>query len=316
MTTIDQVVRVCKAIPGFCERSQSLSKLARKAIVEAIIRSGQTSPATSQRYIGYSGMSPMLSNDGTGIRTSGIADRSTNDLPSLQEVTEQSAGRVATPRRFPNSGPALLTQGEHHRNLQFQSQPDTELTRRQGTIATTAPMARQHYIDYPRTAMMPSQGQSEAATHGSIDCQVLSSLPSIQEVNDQPVAGVPTPASVSSRDPAALSQRFENVPKVPSQWQPDGELVRRRETEPQTASSRPLLNANNTTQATLAEADEIHLHREAANHPVSLAQPCLTTIQGYDNVGAGGPGWDGTSYDTQGGGFNPEFWSTFFPLYN
>lgn len=52
---MDHLVRVCKAIPGFCKRSQKLSGSARRAIIGAFFQSGQTLPPAAQRYVDQHG---------------------------------------------------------------------------------------------------------------------------------------------------------------------------------------------------------------------------------------------------------------------
>jgi hypothetical protein len=290
MTTLDHLIKVCKAIPGFCERSRSLSDLAGKAIVEGVILSGQTVPVAGQRYISYPGTSPMSSSNRIGSTTPGIFDRQTWTLPSLQEPTVQCTDARPTPVRFPMG-----------------------LTQRQDITTQTSPTTGLRRIDYFDTAAVSSKGQVGSAI---ADRQTLNSLPSIQEINEQPAAGVHPPASFQMHDPAELGQRFEDVSNFEPQWQLNGGLTRRQETGAQTLSFTPSSNANNSTHATLTESDEAPLHRRAADHPEIPAQTCFTTIQGYDNGSAGGPSWNGSSYDTQGECFNPEFWPTLFPLYS
>jgi hypothetical protein len=160
MTTLDHLIKVCKAIPGFCERSRSLSDLAGKAIVEGIILSGQTVPVAGQRYISYPGTSPMSSNNRIGSTTPGIFDRQTWTLPPLQELTVQCTDARPTPVRFPMG-----------------------LTQRQDTTTQTPPATGLRYIDYPGTAAVSSNGQVGSAI---ADRQTLNSLPSIHEINEQP----------------------------------------------------------------------------------------------------------------------------------
>lgn len=317
MTTIDHLIKVCKAIPGFRERLRSLSDLAGKAIVEGIILSGQTVPVAGQRYIRHTGTSTMSSYDHIGSTTSGNADRQTYTLPPLQDVTEHSTGSRSTPSLYPMSGlMAIGRQGGDVHNLTLQSQPDAELVRRQEIIARTTPVTGHRYIDHPRTAEMPSNNQVGSATSGIANRHTFNSLPSVQEVNEQPGAGVLTPAPFSVLGPAALGQRVENVQSLPPERQPNAELVPRRESIAQSASFRLSPNVDTPIHPTSTEADEVLLQQRAENYPGFHTRSLFATNQGYGDLGVGDTAWDGSSYNTQSEGLNPEFWPTFFPLYN
>lgn len=95
MHEIGRLIMVCKAMPGFCEKSRNLCEPARKAIVQAIILSGQTAPVTAQRYIDYPGTTRLSPSDRNGSATSDIANlRDLNSLPCVREVNEQLAAGV------------------------------------------------------------------------------------------------------------------------------------------------------------------------------------------------------------------------------
>jgi hypothetical protein len=51
ISDLEDLIGVCKAMPGFSQRSQDLSAYARQAIVRAFVKSGQKAPSVAQRYI-------------------------------------------------------------------------------------------------------------------------------------------------------------------------------------------------------------------------------------------------------------------------
>ena len=108
-------------MPDFCERSRKLSGFARKAIVEAIIQSGQTAPVTAQRYIDYSGTAEISSNDRAENTTSLVADcQATNERPSLQEVHERLMEGIHAPVPFPMADPTAVRQQMQSMSSQWQ----------------------------------------------------------------------------------------------------------------------------------------------------------------------------------------------------
>lgn len=242
-----------------------------------------------------------------------IAETGTRS-PPLHNVTEQCAGGGPMPARFSIPGSATIAQqGRSDRDLR--PRLEAEFTRRSETVAQTAPVTEQPYIDYPDVTGTPADDEVESATLSIARGQTLNSLPPMQEVNEHPAAGVPTPASFSLRDPVALGQRLGNVPNLQSQWQPDVELAQRRAIDSPIASFRPAANADNPTHATLPEADETLLLPGAARYPGSNAQACFATNQGYDG-GVGLSAWDETTFNTQCEDLNPDFWDINFPPYN
>lgn len=278
MQEIGRLIMVCKAMPGFCEKSRDLCEPARKAIVQAIILSGQTAPVTAQRYIAYPGTTGLSPSDRNGSATSGIANlRTLNSLPCVREVNEQPAAGVPNPAPF--SEPAASGQlVENVPNLQPQWQPDAELIRRQETTARTAPATGQRYIDYPGTAAMSSNSQVGSAT----DRQTLNTLPPVQNANMQSADGGPTPALFSVPVPEATSQQIQNVQNLRSRWT-NAELGQQQESVPQTASFGHPSNADHSLHATSTDS-----HTEAYSG----------ASQEYRNAGADGSTWNGTTLGT------------------
>jgi hypothetical protein len=182
-----------------------------------------------------------------------------------------------------------------------------------GQRAETMPTLHpQRYIDYPGASPIPSSGRIESAISGIADPQIRT-LPPLQEMTGQSAEARHTLARFPTPCLTAMGRRGEDVHNLHLQWQPDAELVRRQEIAAEIASFRPSPNANNPT---LTEAEKVLLQPRAADYPESQAQTYFSANQGYGDVGAGGPAWDGTTYNTQGEGFNPEFWPTLFPLYS
>lgn len=302
--------------PGFTAPVHGIPPPASLPVPDSALSSqrAETVPTLhSHGYIDYPGACPISSSDRVGSTTSGIADRHVYTLPPLQEITEHSVG-TSTPSRYPVSG--LMSTGRRGGDVQGLSlrwQPDAELVRQQEITARTTPVTGHSYIGYPGTTEMSLNGQVGSATSSVVNRHTLNSLPSAQEVDEQPAVRVLTPAPFSVLNPAALGQRTESVPKLPPGRQPDAELVPRRESIAQTASFRLSPEMDNST---LTEAEEASFQQRAENYPGFHARTLFETNQGYGDVSVGDSAWDGSSYDTQIEGLNPEFWNINFPLYN
>lgn len=138
MHDIDRLIKVCKAMPGFCERSRKLSEFARKAIVEAIIRSGQTAPVTAQRHIDYPGTAEISSNGQVGNTTSLVADcQAPNERPSLQEVHGRPIEGFHAPAPFSMPVPTAVRQ--QVQNMDSRWRATAELSGQHGTTVQQAP---------------------------------------------------------------------------------------------------------------------------------------------------------------------------------
>lgn len=89
MHDIGRLIKVCTSMPGFCNRSRKLSGLARRAIAQAIFRSGQPAPLAAQRYIDFPDMRAMSSGEHNRSTMLGTADHHTpNDFPFIQLAGE------------------------------------------------------------------------------------------------------------------------------------------------------------------------------------------------------------------------------------
>jgi hypothetical protein len=89
MHDIGRLVKVCTSMPGFCDRSRKLSGLARRAIAQAILRSGQPAPLAAQRYIDFPDTRAMSSGEHNRSTMLGTADHQTpNDFPFIQLASE------------------------------------------------------------------------------------------------------------------------------------------------------------------------------------------------------------------------------------
>ena len=84
---MDDLVKVCKAIPGFCERSRKLSGPARRAIIGAFIQSGQELPIAAQRYIDHHGTIETFSNLDVRNACSHVTDHeASSSHPRFHEI--------------------------------------------------------------------------------------------------------------------------------------------------------------------------------------------------------------------------------------
>lgn len=272
MQDIDHLVNVCRAICGFCERSQEMSGLARRAIEQAIFlsddaRDKPTAIGSDQRYIDYPATSALPPNDQNGSVMSGIADRQIYTLPP--------------PARFQKPGPAISTQQDED-GLNLHPQPDSDFVRPQVTIAETAPMTGQRHVGYLGTTGTSADGEVESAILGIDGCQPLNSLPSNQVHSEQTAAEVPTAASCRTQDPASLGRQSGDGPH----WQPNRELTQQQETCARIASFRPSPNANSGMRPVPAEVNEVFLQPRAETYPGFQPQTCFTADQGCD-VGDG-----------------------------
>jgi hypothetical protein len=154
MTDLDPLVRVCKAIPGFCVRSQNLLGPARKAIIGAIRRSGQALPLAAQPYIGHS--DNMESGSGQRvIDYPGSADEASQNSPAgLQMLAEAAANRVESSHRGSTSG---VIQDQSTRDTQAQQAQQQLVAQNEGL--TTGQLRAS---DPPEAAVVPTISYGQA----------------------------------------------------------------------------------------------------------------------------------------------------------
>lgn len=287
-------------MPGFCERLQELSGLARKAFAEAISLSGQTRPAETQHYTSYLGASPMPSGIRVESVTSQTADRHTYTLPPLQMVSEQPA-RLLTP------GPSAV--GHRREAVQarhVQWQPDTLFVRRQESALGTGTASQQYHIGCPSTATTSSNYQVGSAAMAVTGRQTSDHLPTQPEYDDQSAAGIRTPTSFSASAPAALDQQADNGSNLLAQWQPEADFIRQQEMNGQADLFRSSQNASDSMQATLVLAGESFPQPGDANRAESQPQPCFGASENFDTT------LDTHFQDT--GASNVVAWQNYFPI--
>jgi len=245
--------------------------MARRAIVHAMLKSGQPAPLAAQRYIDFPslGTTPSYGNNRSNI--SDAADHQTlNNLPFLQLAGEPTQGLSTTgyssmPSQrtsAANSGSAqVIDASACTRNTPSNIREETAVNQLQhpgftapvhgmpppaslpvpdpavsGQRAETMPTLHpQRYIDYPGASPIPSSGRIESAISGIADPQIRT-LPPLQEVTGQSAEGRHT-----------LARRGGDMHNLHPQWQPDAELGRRQGTAAEAACSRPSPNANNPT---------------------------------------------------------------------
>jgi hypothetical protein len=94
VSDLEELVVVCKAIPGVFERSQGLSEYARRAMVHAFVESGQEAPPAAQRYI-ESGREVI-----PAARPDTYPGRTTNSSTGQQIVNAGSWEGLHTPTIF------------------------------------------------------------------------------------------------------------------------------------------------------------------------------------------------------------------------
>jgi hypothetical protein len=260
MHDIGRLIRVCTSMPGFCDRSRQLSDMARRAIVHAMLKSGQPAPLAAQRYIDFPslGTTPSYGNNRSNI--SDAADHQTlNNLPFLQLAGEptqglSTTGYSSTPSQrtsAANSGSAqVIDASACTRNTPSNIREETAVNQLQhpGFTAPVHGMPPPASLPVPvpavssqRAEIMPtlrpqcytdnsgasprlSSGQIEGATSGIADRQTPSFTGT--QHGGRMNAEMQTPAWHGTiPDPAAMDQQIAHGQTMQAQWRPYTEQI-------------------------------------------------------------------------------------------
>jgi hypothetical protein len=163
MHDMDRLIRVCKAMPGFCKRSRTLSRFARKAIIEAIVRSGQPVPVITQRHIDSPRIVDISDDDRLADSRPQTIECQAINQRSLYEV--HVASGEGSHARSALAVPNLTDVNQRMQVMDQQRQADTRLGGQQGKAAREAssmPLPNaddaEQLLPRPVAAVQPASG--------------------------------------------------------------------------------------------------------------------------------------------------------------
>jgi hypothetical protein len=331
MHDMDRLIRVCKAMPGFCKRSRTLSRFARKAIIEAIVRSGQPVPVITQRHIDSPRIVDISDDDRLAdsrpqtIECQAINQRSLYEVHVASEEGSHARSALAVPN--------LTDVNQRMQVMDQQRQADTRLGGQQGKAAREAssiplddaddemnmmlnttkrlsprPVAAVHpasgtarqHIDFPDVGTA-SSGEHDRSTVSDLRGHQTSSNFTYNQSIDERTQEVPTTEYSSMPEEVAVLQ--QTIP----QWQTNAEIDGHQLPAAQQALFGPSPDLSHSMRAALACCGNVAPQSGAtgaATYAVNHAQ-FLAVDQRYD-------GWDGTFSGSQSVMFDPELWCSRF----